>query len=150
MNMPRIRAIASLAAAATVTLALGACASASSRAPSVTAPAAVASAPTIRFLNDEREHVHVYLVGEQRQWLLGRVAPGARATLRLPEEALAAGQGMAQLAVIAGAGPTLLAARDSRALLTMAQPPSALLSQRWMLVQGQLGSLPIERVRRDP
>ena len=34
----------------------------------------------IRFDNDAREHVHVYLIGEKREWLLGRVEPGAMAT----------------------------------------------------------------------
>jgi hypothetical protein len=42
--------------------------------------------PSIRFDNDAREHVHVYLIGEKREWLLGRVEAGAIAMLRIPEE----------------------------------------------------------------
>ena len=141
MNMPRIRPLAPAAAAALLTLALGACAGApAGRAPE--AGTTVEAVPlAIRFTNDEREHVHVYLVGERRQWLLGRVAPGARATLRVPEAAFREGGGLAQLAVIAGGNATLSAARDARAMLTVAQPPSSLLSQRWTLAQGQLASL---------
>jgi hypothetical protein len=140
-----------LAVAAAATLALGACA----RGPAVAgAPApTLADAPAfIRFDNDAREHVHVYLVGEQREWLLGRVAPGARTTLRLPAASLTAPPGPMRLAVLTGQHPTLEAARRARpsvANVTIAQPIGTLLAQRWTYSQGQLApqSTPV-RARR--
>jgi hypothetical protein len=141
------RAIVSLAATMAVTLALGACVRGPSR-PASDGPAPMDGHPlTIRFDNYGREHVHVYLVGTQRQWLLGRVEPGARATLRIPEAALAGSQGFVQLAVLTGERLTLQAARDPRATFTVAQPASAILSQQWMFAQGQLTSLPLRGAR---
>jgi hypothetical protein len=94
----------------------------------------------IRFDNRAEEYVHVYLVTEQRQWLLGRVDPGAQTSLRIPDAAIAANQGFARLAVIAGQNVTLQAARDPHATFTFAEPTSALLAQRWSFAQGQLTS----------
>ena len=149
MTTLRTRAIVSLAAAATLTLALGGCVR-GARAPASSRPASVEASPlAFRFDNDAREHVHVYLVGEKREWLLGRVEPGAHATLRIPEASLAGSPGFVRLAVLTGQRLTLQAARNPRATLTIAQPPSGLLSQRWMFVQGQLTSLPVGTARVD-
>jgi hypothetical protein len=149
MTTPLTRAIVSLAATMAVTLALGACVRGPAR-PASDGPAPMDGHPlTIRFDNDAREHVHVYLVGRQRQWLLGRVEPGARAMLRIPEAALAGSQGFVQLAVLTGERLTLQAARDPRATFTIAQPASAILSQRWMFAQGQVTSLPLRGARVD-
>jgi hypothetical protein len=147
MTTPRTRAIVSLAAMMAVTLALGACVRGPSR-PALDGPASMdGRSLTIRFDNDAREHVHVYLIGTQRQWLLGRVEAGARATLRLPEAALAGSPGFVQLAVLTGERMTLQAARHARATFTIAQPASAILSQQWMFAQGQLTSLPLGDAR---
>ena len=97
--------------------------------------------PAIRFENDAREHVHVYLIGEKREWVLGRVEPGAIALLRIPEESLAGNPTFVRLVVIAGEGITLQAARHARAAPTLAQPVSAILSQRWRFSHGSLTSL---------
>ena len=149
MTTLRTRAIVSLAAAVTLTLALGGCVRGAS-APASYRPASSEASPlAIRFDNDAREHVHVYLVGERREWLLGRVEPGAHATLRIPEASLTGSPGFMRLAVLTGQRQTLQAARNPRATLTIAQPPSGLLSQRWMLVQGQLTSLPVGTARVD-
>jgi hypothetical protein len=86
--------------------------------------------------------VHVYLVGEQREWLLGRIEPGARAVLRIPEASLAGNPAFVRLAVLAGARQTAAAARDPRATFTIPQPAATLLTQRWAFAQGQLTSLP--------
>jgi hypothetical protein len=140
MTTSRRRALVSLAATILV-VALGACAGAAPRqareglAPTEARPLA------IRFDNDGRDHVHVYLVGGRRQWLLGRVEPGAIATLRIPAAAFARHEGPVQLAVIAGGRATLQAARDPRVQLTIAQPASHIVSQQWMFAQGQLTSL---------
>ena len=121
-----------------VTLALGACA----RGPSpTTRPGAAAAAEqgaTIRFVNEAESYADVYLVGETRQWWLGRVAPGARTTLRISNEALTVTSGYLRLAVLAGASLTAQAARDPRATLTIAQPGQSLLDQRWTFRQSQL------------
>src|SRR5688500_2924260 len=89
MTTPRTRAIVSLTAA------LGMSLTSCVRPQPYTAldgrmPLQEASAHTVRFDNTANEHAHVYLVAEERQWLLGRVDPGARATLRIPDAAFAA------------------------------------------------------------
>jgi hypothetical protein len=121
-----------------VSLAVSACARAA--APARPSPASDVSL-SIRFDNHAREHVHVYLIGEKREWLLGRVEPGAIATLPIPEEPLAGNPTFMRLVVIAGEGITLDAARHVRAMPTLAQPMSALLSQQWKYSQGLLTSL---------
>jgi hypothetical protein len=124
----------------TMTLALGACVSAPSR-PVLDGPISTETRPlTIRFDNLARETVDVYLIGAKREWLLGRVAPGAITSLRLPDGALAEGW-MVRLAVLAGERMTFAAARHPRAVLTVAQPASTILSQRWTFSQSYLTSL---------
>ena len=141
MTTPRARATVSLAVMMAVTLALGACIRGPSRG---TFDAPAAEYPlAIRFDNDAREHVHVYLIAEQRQWLLGRVEPGARAMLLIPEASLVGSRGLVQLAVLTGERVTLQAAHDSRATFTIAQSASEIMSQRWRFTQGQLTSLAI-------
>ena len=97
--------------------------------------------PAIRFDNDAREHVHVYLIGEKREWVLGRVEAGSVALLRIPEESLAGDPAFVRLVVIAGNGITLQAARHARATPTLAQPVLDILSQRWKFSHGSLTSL---------
>lgn len=148
MTTPRFGSLVSLATALTISLTLGACAGTSAR----LAPDASDSAydpPLVRFDNDARDHVHVYLVGTQREWLLARVAPGARAILRIPEAALAEDQGSMRLAVLAGDRMTLRAAGDARAAITIEQPAASLAAQRWTFSQtlatGQLTALGLGR-----
>ncbi len=121
-----------------ISLTTAACARAA--APGRPAPAPDVSL-AIRFDNDAREHVHVYLIGEKREWLLGRVEGGAVAMLRIPEEPLVGDPAFVRLVVIAGEGITLDAARHARAMPTLAQPVLALLSQQWRYSQGSLTSL---------
>jgi len=153
MTTPRTRAVVSLGVTTTVfrsvaitmtALALGACARAPSR------PVPEAPAPedevewfplSIRFDNAVRDYVHVYLVGDGRQWLLGRVEPGAVATLKIPDAAVGARLRFVQLAVIQGGRLTPDAAHDRRAELTTLQPTTAILSQQWRFSQGELTSL---------
>jgi hypothetical protein len=135
----RRRALVSSLATITILLTLVACFQ----------PASVRGGPSpldddllaFRFDNGASEHVHVYLIGEKRQWLLGRVEAGAIATLRIPEESLAGNSAFVRLAVIAGERLTLQAARNTRATLTLAQPVSAILTQRWSFSQGRLTSV---------
>jgi hypothetical protein len=149
MTTPRTHAIVSLTATMAVTLALGACASGPS-VPGLDRSAPMGGPLAIRFDNDSREHVHVYLVdGRQHQWLLGRVEPWSQAALRVPAAALAVRTGFVQLAVLTSERMTPQVVRDPRAMLTVAQPVSALPSMRWMFAQGQLTPLPLGRARAN-
>ena len=151
MTTTRTRSLVSLAAALTVSLTLGACASAPARL-AMDAAAPTDDAPVvIRFDNDARDYVHVYLLGEQREWLLGRVEPGAHATLRIPDAALSEDAGPMRLAVLRGERVTFRAAGDAHAATTIAQSAASILTQRWAfsqaLANGQLISLPVGSAR---
>ena len=152
MTTPRIRSLVSLSLVA-VTLAVSGCASASLRQPADASIASDLPSPTVRFDNDARDYVHIYLVGSRREWWLGRVAPGARATLRVPQEALAE-EGTLQLAVMVGERMQLKAAVEPRAELTLGESMAGLVTQRWtyspLLSRGQrLTSMPIGRLNAD-
>jgi hypothetical protein len=147
MSTPQARTPFSFAATLLMTLTLGACVAGPSR-PASHGPTPVTAAPlAIRFDNGDREHVHVYLVGQRREWLLGRVEPGATTTLRLPDASLADDPGFVQLAVVPGGRVTQRAARDPRAKLTIAQSASAIMSRQWRFAQGELTS-PVPRADR--
>ena len=140
MTTSRRRAFVSIAV--TMTIALGACIGASPR-PAPNTPISIDALPlTIRFDNTARERVDVYLIGAKREWVLGRVEPGAIASLRIPEEVLAKGSMYVRLAVLAGEPLTFEAARNPRARLSIAQPAAAILSQEWRFSQGELTPLP--------
>ena len=141
MTTTRRRAFVSIAAVITMTLTLGACASDPARAMRHRSSASATQPLTIRFENSARQSADVYLIGSKREWLLGRVAPGAIGALRIPDGAVADGTMMLRLAVLTGEPPTLAAARHPRATLSMAQPAAAILSQRWTFAQNALTSL---------
>lgn len=153
MTTSRTRSLVSLAAALAITLTVGGCASVSGRAPlAVDAAAPADGLPlTVRFDNDARDYVRVYLVGEKREWLLGRVEPGAHATLRIPDDAVIDDRASIQLAVVSGGHMSLRAAREAPAAITILQPTDAILSQRWTysqtLATGRLTSLPVGGAR---
>lgn len=94
----------------------------------------------VRFDNTASTYVDVYLIGDQREWRLGRVAPGARAILRIPESALTTTSGFLRLAVLAGSSLSVNAARDPRATFTIAQPAPELFAQRWTFSATQLAA----------
>ena len=151
MITPRFRSVVSLAAALTVSLGLGACASTASR-PARDVPAPVEGVPlAIRFDNFARDYVHVYLVGERREWMLGRVEAGGRSTLRVPRAALAEAPGSMRLAVLVGQRRSPRAAAEGRATTTLGQPASEIVSQRWTFSQtqtaGQLTGVWLPRTR---
>ena len=130
-------------AALTAMLALGACARGPAPIAWEGAPIVAGDRTTIRFENEGETYVDVYLVGDTREWWLGRVAPGARTTLRIKDVALATTSGYVRLAVLSDAPLTLQAARDPRATLTIAQPGASLLSQRWTFRKTQLSAAEI-------
>jgi hypothetical protein len=148
MITPHTRSLVSFAGALTVALALAGCASIPPRPASGELDPSDELPHAIRFDNGARDYVHVYLVGEKREWWLGRVEIGARATLRIPEDALSE-TGPMRLAVLEGQRRTPRVAGDARATTTLGQPIAAIVSQRWMVSQtaanDQLTSLP-----RDP
>ena len=145
MTTPRPYSLVSRAAMTILTLVLGACAPART---AMEEPSPVeAGQVSLRFDNQARSYVHVYLVGEKREWLLGRVEPGAAATLRIPEGSLESNPGFVQLAVLAGGQVTQRVASDSRAQLTIAQPASSILSRQWRFVPGQLTSRDLRAAR---
>src|SRR3982751_1392357 len=122
MTTPRTRSLVSLAAALALTMALGGCASAT---PHLVPDASVSvdePPPVVHFDNDSRDYVQVYLVGIRRDWLLGRAAPGARATLRIPEEALSEDAGQMRIAVVVGAYVTPQRGSDTRASSALPRP----------------------------
>ena len=96
---------------------------------------------SIRFMNESRERIHVYLVGERREWLLGRVEPGTVAWLALPTRSLTGEAGNLRLAVLAGSPPSLQAGREPGAVQSLAEPASAILEREWTFTHGQLVSL---------
>jgi hypothetical protein len=157
MTTPRTRVIVSAVVSAIVstivTSVLAACgggrASLASDDPAASVADAVATAvsPVIAFDNDARQHVQVYLVSEYRQWYLGRVEPGARRRLRVPDEAVATSPQRLQLAIMVGLPISPDVSGDARALFTIAQPAAHLFSQDWSVAQGQLISVPMGRAR---
>jgi hypothetical protein len=155
MNTPAFRPMVSarsLTAALMVTLVAG-CAGRS--APDATHATAPERAPraTVRFENEAQSPVDVYLVGERREWRLGRVAPGAIASLAIPDAALTSEPTMVSLAVISGGPLSVQAAKDPRATYTLAQPAAELLAQRFTYAQRQVGMTQIiamPKARRQP
>ena len=134
MTTIRSRSLVSIAAALTLTRAAG-CAGNSTHG-ALNDPAVAAARPAaIRFQNEARQYVHVYLVSQNQQWLLGRVEPGARATLRIPVEATSNDTWQMQLAVLAGDRVTMQVASKPLAQFTIAQPTGQLLAQKWIFTQ---------------
>jgi hypothetical protein len=150
MTTPRTRSLVSLAAALALTFTLAGCASAPSRLAS-DASSSAEPPPAVHFDNDSRDYVQVYLVGLRREWLLGRVAPGARATLRIPEDALDESAGEMRLAVVPGGNVSQRAAVDMRATTALPRPATEIVAQRWTFSQrptyGELTPLPLGAVR---
>jgi len=140
MTTPRTRSLVSRVAALTLTLALSGCASASPQYAHDASATADEAPPSIRFDNDARDYVHVYLVGLRREWLLGRVAPGARVGLRVPQDALAEDEGPFRLAVLMGERITYRAATDVRTASALPRPAAEILAREWTFVPRMTGN----------
>lgn len=135
MTTTRIRTVVSLVARLALASTMIGCASTGSRLPVDDAPSVELAGRSIRFDNEARDYVDVYLIGERSEWRLGRVAPGARAILRIPDAAVAADQESMRLAVLMGERVTLSAVMQARTASIIAQPASAMLSQVWTFSQ---------------
>jgi len=149
-----------LTAVFVVLLWVGACAGPqhlATRSEGVTAPertAGTATAATdesrpdvLQFDNQATVYADVYLVGHEIQWRLGRVPPGMRVKLRVPESAIQWTVGFLQLAVIPGSALSAEASRDPRAVIGIAQPPREVLSQRWTFRQQGGPALQLQATR---
>ena len=130
--------LVSLAAVMTLTLALGCAAGPRAQHAATRRPDA---SPVIRFDNEERQHVHVYLVVPERQWLLGRVEPGAHARFNIPASALAARSTSFRLAVVPAQSISLLAAQHPGTRMTLPHTAAEMSSQLWTFAQGALSSV---------
>jgi hypothetical protein len=95
-----------------------------------------------RLDNRGLDRLDVYLLDETRDWYLGRVEPGALALLPLPRDPAFGARGMVRLAVIAGVAPGAAhrprPSREPGAVLTVWQPATRLLRQKWMFAVGDL------------
>lgn len=98
-------------------------------------------AESIRFENEGRDRLDVYLVGERRTWRIGRLAPGESRWLRMPQGATSGELMRVQLVVLANAVITLSPSSDSRAVTTIRQPFLSLAGQRWAFSDGQLSAI---------
>lgn len=153
MITPTTRAtvsIVSFVVALGAMLPLSACAH---RAPPETWDGAFATAGgrlTLGFDNEAETYVDVYLVTQQRQFQLGRVAPGAHRVLSIPAAALASNIGFVRLAVLAGAPMTLDAADDPRATFSILQPTAHLFGQRWTFYKTSLATPEVRGAPADP
>lgn len=140
MTTPRTRSLVSRVATLTLTMALAGCASVPVPLDHDLTASATEAPPTIRFDNDARDYVHVYLVGLRREWLLGRVAPGARTTLRVPQDALDESEGPLRLAVLMGERVTYRVAADVRTASALARPAAEILAREWTFAPRMTGA----------
>lgn len=95
-------------------------------------------AESVRFDNEGRDRLDVYLVGERRAWRLGRLEPGQARWLRVPSDIPPNDLARIQLVVLANAELTLTPMQDPRAVTTLRAPVFVLASQRWAFADGQL------------
>ena len=80
-------------------------------------------------------------LGEIREWRLGRVAPGMRSQLRIPNDAhQELLSGFVRLAVLAGSPYTAHVARDPRATFTIPEAASRVLAKEWTFRQSQVAA----------
>ena len=101
----------------------------------------------LQFDNLATMYVDVYLAAGQIQWRLGRVLPGMRATLTVPESAVDWPTGLMQLVAIPGSLMSAEAWRDARAVPAAAQPLSEVLSHRWTFRQPAGAALQLQATR---
>ena len=102
---------------------------------------------TVRFDNDGTQAVDVYLVGERREWRLGRVVAGGVAKLVIPEDAIVESVGFVRLAVIEGGPPSARAALDPRSWYSIAQPIADLPRQRFAFWEREAGGPQVVALR---
>ncbi len=96
---------------------------------------------SLRFDNEGRDRVDVYLVGEKRSWRIGRLEPGQTRWLRVPRDIPPSDMSRVQLVVLANAQATMTPMLNPRAVMTLRQPVYVLSGQRWAFADGQLNGL---------
>ncbi|MEO7966628.1 MAG: hypothetical protein ABIT38_22235, partial [Gemmatimonadaceae bacterium] len=101
-------------------LALGGCAGSNIRTTELAPSSAIQNA--LRFDNQGRDRLDVYLVGETRSWRIGRLEPGQARWLTLPADVPVADLSRLQLTVVANATMSVDPRLDPRAISTLKQP----------------------------
>ena len=153
MTTPRTRSLVSLVAALTFTSGLGGCAAGPVRLASDAPTPMEGPPPTVQFDNASLDYVNVYLIGIRREWVLGRVAPGGRAALRIPADALGEDEGQLRLAVLPGDRAKQPLGAERRLVTALAWPAEEIVSQRWTFTQrptyAELVPLPLPIARGD-
>lgn len=102
---------------------------------------------TVRFDNEGTDAVDVYLVGDRREWRLGRVVAGGVARLVIPEDAIVESVGFVRLAAIEGGPPSARAALDPRTRYGIAQPIADLPRQRFVFWERAAGGRQLVSLR---
>ena len=137
MNPPPARALMTLL----VTLLVQGCATHAPRTDQ--RPVAEITRDSLLVDNDTRQRIDVYLIEATQDYLLGRLEAGSKKWLSLPARSAVPGAGWVSLAVLVDAPRSLRPSRDANAVLTIRQPMTALLGQRWVFAENQLrGSSP--------
>lgn len=121
-------------------LALAGCSSAGVR--MVEAAPSADTRNTLRFDNQGRDRLDIYLIGETRSWKLGRLEPGQARWFALPGDIPPSDFSRLQLSVIANATATVDPRSDPRAITSLKQPVGTLISRRWGYTLGQLTDAP--------
>jgi hypothetical protein len=153
MTTPITRAavsIVSLVVVFAATLPMAGCAGGPAPVTSDDVPTYTHGRLALRFDNQAQTYVDVYLITDRWQRDLGRVDPGAKRTLWIPEAVLGSTSGFVRLAVLAGAPLSVDAAHDPRAAFTILQPASDLFSQRWTFWKTPLASAELRGAPADP
>lgn len=102
---------------------------------------------SLRFVNEGRDRIDVYLAGETRTWRIGRLEPGQARWLTVPRDIPMGDLTRLQLVVLANAALSVDPRRDSRAVTTIKQPVGELAGARWAFWRGQLTSLRLDAGR---
>ena len=129
MGMSKIHGVIALAASLL---------SASCVRPAAHASGELAPKPTIVFRNQGRDRIKVYLVGENRVWLIGRLEPLETAHLALPEFGFVSTSQAVSVAVVPGWSANTLPGRDPGATFSIDELTDDLPGEEWIFVNGQL------------
>ena len=129
MGTSKIRAAIALAASLTG----AACVRPRGRAPGELPPKA-----TITFRNQGSDRVQVYLVGETRDWFIGRLEPRQTAHLAVPRFGFMTASQAVSVAVVPGWSANAQPRREPRTTFSIDELTDDLPGQEWIFVNGRL------------
>ena len=95
----------------------------------------------LRFVNEGRDRVDVYLVSDRQSWRIGRLEPGQASWLKVPDDIPVDDLERLQLVVLENAALSVDPRRDPRAVTTVKQPFRVLSGVRWAFWHGQITSV---------